>query len=123
MSRTGGVPGWDVLVCRGCCCGSARKHRRTDHEAQLDELRAASAEGGAVRLLVSDCLDQCDRSNVVLLRPDRAARRAGGKPLWLGEVLTSAQTLALGGWLRRGGPAAEGLPNVLHGLRFRPTGR
>ncbi len=72
-----GAPDWDVLVCRGCCCGSARKHRRTDHEGQLDDLRTASAAGGGSRVLVADCLDRCDDSNVVLLRPSRTAKRAG----------------------------------------------
>jgi (2Fe-2S) ferredoxin len=111
---------WDVLVCRDCCCGSARKHRRTDHDGQLDTLRAASAEGGGTRVLVSECLDRCEQSNVVVLRPSRAVRRAGGKPVWLGGVLSEAHTAALAGWLRRGGPAAEALPAALRGLRLRP---
>ena len=117
------APDWDVLVCRGCCCGSARKHRRTDHEGQLADLRQASAAGGGTRVMVADCLDRCDDSNVVLLRPSRAAKRTGGTPLWLGGVLTQAQTDLLSGWLRRGGPAAETAPRSLLGLRLRPARR
>ena len=117
------APEWDVLVCRGCCCGSARKHRRTDHEGQVEDLREASAAGGGTRVLVADCLDRCDDSNVVLLRPSRAAKRAGGKPLWLGGVLSAAHTELLCGWLRRGGPAAEAPPRSLLGLRLRPARR
>ena len=117
------TPDWDLVVCRGCCCGSARKHRRTDHEGQLDDLRAASAAGGGTRVLVSDCLDRCDDSNVVLLRPSRQAKRAGAKPLWLGGVLSSAQTDLLSGWLRSGGPSAEPAPRSLLGLRLRPGRR
>ena len=30
--------GCTVTVCRDCCCGSARKHPRVDHDAQLDPL-------------------------------------------------------------------------------------
>jgi (2Fe-2S) ferredoxin len=112
--------GWDVLVCRDCCCGSARKHRRTDHDGQLEALRTASAEGGGTRVLVSDCLDRCEQSNVVVLRPARAVRTAGGRPVWLGGVLTAAHTAALAGWLRRGGPASGPLPDGLRGLRLRP---
>ena len=124
MGRAGGeAPEWDLLVCRGCCCGSTSKHRRTDHDGQVDDLRAAQADSDAVRVLVSDCLDQCERSNVVLLRPARAARRRGAKPMWLGGVLASAQTEALADWVRRGGPAAEGLPRALQALRFRPSGK
>ncbi len=117
------APDWDVLVCRGCCCGSERKHRRTDHEGQLADLREASADGGGTRVLVADCLDRCDDSNVVLLRPSRTAKRAGAKPLWLGGVLTQAQTDLLAGGLRRGGPAAETAPRTLLGLRLRPGRR
>jgi hypothetical protein len=71
-------------------------------------------------VLVADCLDRCDDSNVVLLRPSRTAKRAGAKPLWLGGVLSGAQTELLCTWLRRGGPAAEPAPRSLLGLRLRP---
>ena len=114
-----GAPDWDLLVCRGCCCGSADKHRRTDHEGQLEELRAAAGDG-AVRVLVSDCLDQCDRSNVVVLRPSRSARKGGARPLWLGGVLAAQQTAALADWLRRGGPVAGAVPKAVQSLKFRP---
>ncbi|MCW2506633.1 MAG: hypothetical protein JWO79_4917, partial [Actinomycetia bacterium] len=52
-----------VTVCRGCCCGTERKHPGIDH----DGLLAALAEVGAVR--VSDCLDVCEDSNVVVVQP------------------------------------------------------
>ena len=116
-------PDWDVLVCRGCCCGSPAKHRRTDHEGQLGDLQEASAAGGGTRVLVADCLDRCEDSNVVLLRPSRAAKRGGARPIWLGGVLTPAQTELLCGWLRRGGPAAGPAPRPLLGLRLRPARR
>ena len=110
-------------MCRGCCCGSSRKHRRTDHDGQLADLRAASAADGGTRVLVTDCLDRCDDSNVVLLRPSRSAKRAGAKPLWLGGVLRAAHTDLLSGWLRGGGPAVEAAPPSLLGLRLRPARR
>ncbi len=116
-------PDGDVRVCRGCCCGRERKHRRPHHQGQLADLRDASAAGGGTRVLVADCLDRCDDSNVVLLRPSRAAKRSGARPLWLGGVLTQAQTDLLAGWLRRGGPAAETAPRTLLGLRLRPGRR
>ena len=98
-----------------------RKHRRTDHEGQLDDLREASAAGGGTRVLVADCLDRCDDSNVVLLRPSRAAKRAGAKPLWLGGVLTQAQTDLL---VRLAAPRRPGArrprPGRCSGLRLRP---
>lgn len=111
---------WDLLVCRGCCCGSARKHRHTDHDAQLEVLRESGDDGSAVRMLVTDCLDRCEWSNVVVLRPPRAECKRGAKPIWLGRLLTGEQTEALAGWLRCGGPAAEPLPGPLQVLRMRP---
>lgn len=111
---------WDVVVCRGCCCGSARKHRRTDHGGQVRALREAAAQAGT-RVVVADCLDRCQDSNVVVLRPDRAARRAGARPVWLGGVLSADQTRALCDWLRTaypaGGPAS--LPASLAPLLLR----
>ncbi len=125
MSRRQTDEPWDVLVCRGCCCGSTRKHRGTDHEGQVESLRDACTQAGdaAPRVLVTDCLDRCTSSNVVVLRPPRAARKRGAKPVWLGRVLSAAQTAEVAGWLSRGGPAAEPLPATLQGLRIGPSGR
>ena len=86
-----------------------------------DAAKARAKE--AFDTIVADCLDRCDDSNVVLLRPSRAAKRAGGKPLWLGGVLSAAHTELLCGWLRRGGPAVEAPPRSLLGLRLRPARR
>ena len=72
---------------------------------------------------MADCLDRCDDSDVVLLRPSRQAERTGAKPLWLGGVLSTAHTDLLAGWLRRGGPAAQAPPRSLLGLRLRPGRR
>jgi hypothetical protein len=61
-------------------------------------------------------LDECDRSNVAVLR-----RRGGGRPAdrdtWLGGLLTGRATGELAGWLRAGG--AGDLPPAVAGLRFR----
>src|SRR5687768_17162251 len=46
-----------LVVCRGCCCGDARKNPGTDHAGQLARLRdAAAASGGRLALRTSDCL-------------------------------------------------------------------
>ena len=104
-----------VLLCRGCCCGTTGKHPQVDHAAQLDELEAAAHEAPGVELRVVDCLDECDRSNVAVLR------RRGGRPAerdtWLGGLLTGRATDELAQWLRQGG--ANALPPAVAGLRFR----
>jgi predicted metal-binding protein len=97
-----------VLVCRGCCCGTERKHPEVDHAAQLEAIRASA--GG--RLRVTECLDACDRSNVVVLRDGDSTR-------WLGGVLAVEQLRALCEWLASG-RGGEAMPERLQPLLFEP---
>jgi len=100
-----------VTVCRGCCCGTTRKHPDHDHEAQLERLEALAARsGGRVRVRTADCLDACESSNVVVVKPP------GAKPVWLGFVLHEAVMDDLERWLATGGP----LPAVLELHRVAP---
>lgn len=111
-SYAGGVK-TSVLLCRGCCCGTADKHPSTDHETQVQQLLAAAPVGVEVRVV--DCLDECDRSNVVVLR--RGPGRARDRDTWLGGVLSDKASAALTALVASG---AEGdLPPALAGLRFR----
>lgn len=104
-----------VLLCRGCCCGTAEKHPRTDHDAQEQALREAALASPGVDVRVVDCLDECDRSNVVVLR--RAGARAADRDTWLGGVLTPRATETLCRWIAHG--ASGPLPAELAGRRFR----
>jgi hypothetical protein len=81
-----------VLVCRGCCCGTERKHPDVDHDAQLDALRSV------VRTRVVDCVDECSQSNVVIVRPGDSSS------IWLGGVLAASETQVLCAWLAQGAP-------------------
>ncbi|WP_232679243.1 SAM-dependent methyltransferase [Nocardioides sp. R-C-SC26] len=111
-------PDRDVLLCRDCCCGTS-KHPTTDHAAQRDAVEASAGEwdGERVRVRVVDCLDECDRSNVVLVRDFTVPGRRP-KDVWLGGVLTEAATSALATWVRRGGPVPEALaPLMFRGKR------
>ncbi|MEU4562753.1 hypothetical protein AB0F72_30615 [Actinoplanes sp. NPDC023936] len=100
-----------MTVCRDCCCGSLRKHPSTDHDAQLGALRAGLEPDHRVR--VSQCLDVCAQSNVVVVQPDPAARRAGAKPVWFGLVHDDAVLGDLMTWVRAGGPGVAPIPAVL----------
>ncbi len=113
MSRP--VPATTVLLCRGCCCGTAAKHPRLDHDAQQDLLEAAADARPDVAVRVVDCLDECDRSNVVVVR--RPGRPARERDTWFGGVLSERATTALVGWVAAGAP--EVVPPALAGLRFR----
>lgn len=103
------LPDRDVLVCRDCCCGSPDKHPDVDHDALRDTLvEGAQHLGDArVRVRVVDCLDECDRSNVVLVRDFSAGRRP--QDTWLGEVLDHDSVRAVLGWAARGGPLPQAL--------------
>ncbi|MGZ8178817.1 (2Fe-2S) ferredoxin domain-containing protein [Williamsia sp. SKLECPSW1] len=107
-----------VTVCRGCCCGTTRKHPDVDHDAHLDALRASVQDIALVR--TSDCLDDCARSNVLVVSPSRAGRSKGGRPVWLQQVLTSSAITAVSEWLHEGGPGLAAPPSEVKQLVFRP---
>lgn len=110
------LPDRDVLLCRDCCCGSETKHPRTDHDAQREALLACSGDD-EVRVRVVDCLDQCERSNVVLVRDFTVGRRP--HETWLGGVLGPVAAQRLVAWVRDGGT----LPRELEPHRFGQTPR
>ncbi|MER7330486.1 MULTISPECIES: hypothetical protein [unclassified Micromonospora] len=105
------APGCLVTVCRDCCCGSTRKHPTVDHDAQLRRLRAALPAPHRIR--ISDCLDLCAQSNLVVVHPAPAARRAGARPVWFGLVLHDSVVDDIAAWVRAGGPGVAPLPAVL----------
>lgn len=104
MSR----PDRDVLVCRDCCCGSGDKHPGVDHDALRDALLAGADD--RVRVRVVDCLDECDRSNVVLVRDFTTGRRP--TDTWLGGVLDDASAQAVVRWAAEGGALPDRLADL-----------
>ncbi len=105
---SGPAAGATVLLCRGCCCGTSTGF---DHLEQEQALRAAVGD----RVRVVDCLDECDRANVVVVRRPDLPRRE--RDLWLGGVTTERSTAALAGWLVDGGAGRP--PRELAGRVFR----
>ncbi|MEU6153822.1 (2Fe-2S) ferredoxin domain-containing protein [Actinosynnema sp. NPDC047251] len=76
-----------------------KKHPEYDHDEQLRRLEAvAERSGGRVRVRTADCLDACENSNIVVVKPP------GAKPVWLGLVLHDAVMDDLEQWLTTGGP-------------------
>lgn len=110
-----------LLLCRGCCCGTSSKHPRTNHAGQTEALELAADAHPDVELRLVDCLDECDRSNVAVVR--RPHEPPKSRDTWLGGLLTDRATEALADWLRRGG--SDPLPDRVAGLRFnrRPPSR
>jgi (2Fe-2S) ferredoxin len=81
---------------------------------QLARLRAL-AESGVARLTTVDCLDECERGDVVVARPSARRRGDGAGPVWFERLAGPEVTAELGGWLRAGGPGAAPVPGGLVG--------
>jgi hypothetical protein len=79
-----------VQICRGCCCGTVRKHPDVDHDAHVARL------GAVARVRVVDCVDECSMSNVVVVR------RRDAPSTWLGRILDDEVLDELCGWLEAG---------------------
>jgi (2Fe-2S) ferredoxin len=109
-----------VTVCRGCCCGTTGKHPGIDHAAQLAALRTELADTG---VRVTDCLDACERSNVMVVSPSPEGRRAGGRPVWLGQVLDTDAVSDIAAWVRAGGPGVSEARDILELYMFSPSRR
>jgi hypothetical protein len=105
-----------LVVCRGCCCGNARKNPGTDHSWQLERLRAAAAEHG-FQVRTSDCLGPCDQANVIVVQPSAAGRRAGGRAVWIGFATDDDSTEEVIAWAAAGGPGVAAPPVTLE-LQF-----
>ncbi|MFF5449210.1 (2Fe-2S) ferredoxin domain-containing protein [Streptomyces sp. NPDC012888] len=110
-----------LVVCRGCCCGTPRKHPGTDHAAQLDRLReAADASGGRLAVRTVDCLGPCEQANVIVVQPSTEARRRGARAAWFGFVLDGTATEDVIDWALSGGPGTTPLPEALELHRVDP---
>lgn len=101
------VPG--ITAC-GLCAGETLAATDTRPGGQLDRLHGI-AETGDARLTVVDCLDECERGDVVVVRPVPAARAAG--PTWFEQLAGDELTDALHCWIRAGGPGRAPLPDRL----------
>lgn len=102
-----------VVVCRDCCCGTA-KVTGVDHAGQTARLRAE------VPVRISACLDVCEQANVIVVQPSAAGRAAGGRPVWLGLVNDPDATEDITDWVRAGGPGIAPLPEILGLYTFTP---
>lgn len=107
-----------VMVCRGCCCGTA-KHPQVDHEAQIRTLKHAADASPAVELVVTNCLGPCGQSNVIRVREIDADDR---HDLWFGRLCTPDSTAVLAAWLAGGAPL-DRPPAALARHQLRPDPR
>lgn len=95
-------------LCAGETLGSSDPHPG----GQLARLRQIEADGAA-RLTLSECLDECERGDVVVARPSTSGRDHAGRPVWFEKIAGDEPTATLCQWLRAGGPGIEPLPRAL----------
>jgi (2Fe-2S) ferredoxin len=98
-------------MCRGCCCGTTRKHPDVDHDGIAAVIEGAI--GSDAELVRVDCLWACDLSNVVVVNPTAEARRQGARPAWVAQVNTLERARAVAQWVRQGGPGVADPPDEL----------
>ncbi|WP_339136040.1 (2Fe-2S) ferredoxin domain-containing protein [Streptomyces sp. f51] len=92
-----------------------------DHEAQLTDLRTQLATVAMVRR--TDCLDACERANVIVIQPSAEGRKAGGRPVWLGQVNDPGAAVDITAWVKNGGPGLADPPDILDLYTFQPSRR
>lgn len=103
-----------LVVCRGCCCGDARKNPGVDHAGQLARLRSAAADsGGRLAVRTSDCLGPCAQANVVVVQPSTEGRRRGGRAAWIGFTVDDDCLDDILAWTAAGGPGIAEPPPTL----------
>jgi hypothetical protein len=100
-----------IRMCRGCCCGTERKHPDVDHDGIAEVLEKDI--GPDAETLRVDCLWACDLSNVVVINPAANARRLGARPAWIPGVNSVQRARVIAEWVRRGGPGIAEAPAAL----------
>ncbi|WP_235521096.1 hypothetical protein [Cellulomonas sp. Leaf395] len=61
------------------------------------------------RLTLSECLDECNRGDVLVVRP-ASGRRRDARPVWLERIAGDELTQELENWLTDGGPGRAPTP-------------
>ena len=65
--------GRHVYLCRGCCCGKAKKHPGVDHDGIRRAVRD-SARAAGLPVTVTDCLGPCGQGNMLVVQTDETVR-------------------------------------------------
>jgi (2Fe-2S) ferredoxin len=110
--------GCSLVVCHGCCCARDGKARSQEALILLAGLRDVC--GPDIPIVTSDCLGPCSYSDVVVVRPSRAARNRGARPTWLGWMRHQEAFDQVALWASLGGPGNQPLPAALALHSFSP---
>lgn len=99
-----------VVVCVGPRC-SGRRALAGGRDQVADLQRAVRSSRGAV-LVTADCLGGCSRAAVAGVAHRDGGSGGAGTTVWLTGLHEPARADALAGWVRAGGPAADGDPDT-----------
>lgn len=105
------VPG--LTACR-LCAGETLGKDDPRPGGQLVRVREIAASGHA-RLTLVDCLDACERGDILVVRPTPEVR-ARQRPVWFERLAGDDLTTELRNWLSAGGPGIAPLPEPLRPL-------
>jgi hypothetical protein len=121
------------------CCGCAELRRRPQPTAAHRRQRrrrathrwpatpacspCCAATLGTSNVRAADCLNACERSNVMVVSPSTEGRRRDGGPVPLGQLLDSDAVANIAAWVRAGGPGVTEAPDILELHTFRPSRR
>ena len=94
------LPELVVEICRGCCCGTVRKHPDVDHDAHFREIERAVRQRGRALVRRTGCLGACDLSNLVVVRP-KGRSHDSPDAMWFGRILTDNDVRSLSRWIVR----------------------
>ncbi|GGB93687.1 hypothetical protein [Cellulomonas carbonis] len=118
MSTTDPVPAATTPALTACSLCSGETLGDGDAPGgQMARLRAIE-EAGLARLALVECLDECERGDVVVVRPSPHGRRCGGRPVWFEQLAGPERSEALARWLGSGGPGVASLPDELAPVRI-----
>lgn len=116
-AEPGDSRGPGLTVC-SLCAGETLGRDDAHPGGQLARLEDLAATG-LTRLTRVECLDECERGDVVVVRPAAAWRRMGARPVWFERLAGPALTVELAQYLRAGGPGACPVPAALRALEIR----
>ncbi|GEP70570.1 hypothetical protein CSO01_32850 [Cellulomonas soli] len=100
------------LTACALCSGETLGDADTLPGGQRERLECLG-RAGVARLTFVDCLDECERGDVVVARPARPGREAGAAPVWFERLAGDEATEVLERWLVAGGPGVAPLPDGL----------
>ncbi len=76
-----------MFVCRGCCCGTRKKHPDSDANL-LESMLKRGAKAASARFATTKCLGPCGQGNIVVVR-------AAGTYRWFRKMDGAAETHCL----------------------------